>query len=71
VPASLPRATAEKLAAALIAVIRSPDVRARLVGAGAEVMTTTPRETSDFLVREGKRWAGVIQTAGKNLEGNA
>jgi len=71
IPASMPNAAAEKLAAALIAVIRSPDVRARLVGAGAEVMTTTPRETSDFLVRESKRWASVIQRAGTQLEGTA
>ena len=71
VPTSLPAPVAEKLAAALIAVIRMPDIRARLVGAGAEVMTTSPRETSDFLARESKRWAGVIQRAGQQLEGNA
>ncbi len=71
IPATMPAAIANKLALALIAVIRSPDVRARLVGAGAEVMTTSPKETSDFLVGEGKRWAAVIQSAGKQLEGNA
>ena len=71
VPTSLPAPLAEKLAAAMIAVIRMPDIRARLVGAGAEVMTTSPRETSDFLARESKRWAGVIQRAGQQLEGNA
>lgn len=71
IPASMPKAAAEKLAETLIAVIRSPDLRARLVGAGAEVMTTTPKETSDFLAREAKRWAGVIQRAGKQIEGNA
>jgi tripartite-type tricarboxylate transporter receptor subunit TctC len=71
VASTLPAAIAEKLSAALIAVIRSPDVRARLVGAGAEVLTTTPKETSEFLSRESKRWASVIQSAGKQLEGNA
>ncbi len=71
VPTSLPAPLAEKLATALIAVIRMPDIRARLVGAGAEVMTTSPRETSEFLAREAKRWAGVIQRAGLQLEGNA
>lgn len=71
IPASMPAAAAEKLAAALIAVIRSPEIRARMVGAGAEVMTTSPKETSEFLVREGKRWASVIERAGKQLEGNA
>ena len=70
VPASLPKAHAEKLAAALIQVIRSPEIRSRLTEAGAEVMTSTPQETSEFLVRENKRWTGVIQRAGKNLEGN-
>ena len=69
IPASLPKAMAEKLAAALIAVIRLPDIRARLVAAGAEVMTSSPAETTEFLVRDGKRWAGVIQRAGKQLEG--
>lgn len=71
VPTSLPKAHAERLAAALIQVIRSPEIRARLTESGAEVMTSTPQETSDFLAREGKRWAGVIQRAGKQLEGNA
>ena len=71
VPASLPRAQAERLAAALIQIIRSPELRARLTEAGAEVMTSTPQETTEFLVRENKRWATVIQRAGTQLEGNA
>lgn len=71
IPASMPKAAAEKLAETLIAVIRSPELRARLVGAGAEVLTTTPKETTEFLQREGKRWAAVMQRAGKQLEGNA
>ncbi len=39
--------------------------------AGAEVMTSSQQETNDFLVRENKRWASVIQRAGAQLEGNA
>ena len=69
IPSTLPKPIAERLAAALIAVIRSPDIRARLAGAGAEVMTSTPQETTDFLIRDGKRWADVIARAGKQLEG--
>ena len=71
VPASLSKANAEKLAAALIRVIRTPEVRERLVAAGAEAMTSTPAETTEFLARESKRWASVIQRAGAQLEGNA
>ncbi|NML47561.1 tripartite tricarboxylate transporter substrate binding protein [Ramlibacter sp. G-1-2-2] len=70
IPASMPKANAEKLSAALIQVIRAPELRARLTEAGAEVMTSTPQETNDFLAREAKRWAGVIQRAGTQLEGN-
>lgn len=71
VPSTMLPAHAEKLATTLVAVIRSAEVRSRLVGAGAEVMTTTPAETSDFLKREQQRWASVIQRAGAQLEGNA
>ncbi len=71
IPATMPKAVAERLAVALIQVIRAPELRARLAAAGAEVMTSTPKETSDFLAAEAKRWAGVIQRAGAQLEGNA
>lgn len=70
VPTSLPKAHAEKLAAALIQVIRAPDIREKLVAAGAEAMTSTPAETTEFLAREARRWADVIQRAGAQLEGN-
>lgn len=71
IPSAMTKANAEKLAAALIAVIRMPDLRAKLAAAGAEVMTSTPKETSDFLAGEAKRWSGLIQRAGSQLEGNA
>lgn len=71
IPASMPKAHADKLAAALIEVIRTPQMRARLTAAGAEAMTASPQETDAFLARESKRWASVIQRAGAQLEGNA
>jgi tripartite-type tricarboxylate transporter receptor subunit TctC len=71
IPSSMTRANGEKLAAALVAAIRMPDMRAKLAAAGAEVMTSTPQETSEFLVREGKRWSDLIARAGNRLEGNA
>lgn len=64
-------AAVARLGAALIAVIRSPDVRARLAAAGAEVMTSTPKETTDFLQGEARRWSALIRRAGNQLEGNA
>jgi tripartite-type tricarboxylate transporter receptor subunit TctC len=71
IPSTMNKAVAEKLAAALVAVIRMPDIRAKLAAAGAEVMTSNPKETSDFLAGEAKRWSALIQRAGNQLEGNA
>jgi tripartite-type tricarboxylate transporter receptor subunit TctC len=71
IPSTMPKAAAERLAAALIQVIRAPDLRAKLAAAGAEVMTSSPQETTEFLNREAKRWSSVIQRAGSQLEGNA
>ena len=71
IPSTMSKVNAEKLAAALIAVIRMPELRAKLAAAGAEVMTSTPKETSEFLTREGKRWSELIARAGNQLEGNA
>lgn len=71
VASTMAKADVEKLGAALIQVIRAPEMRARLVAAGAEVMTSNPKETTEFLLREGKRWGGLVQRAGAQLEGNA
>jgi tripartite-type tricarboxylate transporter receptor subunit TctC len=71
IPSAMNKANAEKLAAALIAVIRAPELRAKLAAAGAEVMTSSPKETSEFLAREAKRWGDLIARAGNQLEGNA
>jgi tripartite-type tricarboxylate transporter receptor subunit TctC len=71
VASAMPKAAVEKLGAALIAVIRAPEVRARLSAAGAEVMTSTPQEMNQFLVSERQRWSGVISRAGQQLEGTA
>jgi tripartite-type tricarboxylate transporter receptor subunit TctC len=70
IPSAMNKANAAKLSAALVQVIRTPELRARLVALGAEVMTSTPKETSDFLAREAKRWGGLVQRAGQQLEGN-
>ena len=39
---------------------RVADVRARLTGQGAEVVTMTPAEQDQFFAQERKRWAQVV-----------
>lgn len=63
-----PQALIDKLNAELIKVIRSPDVRARLAGQGAEVVTMTPSEQDKFFNQERARWAQVVAQANIKLD---
>jgi tripartite-type tricarboxylate transporter receptor subunit TctC len=65
----MPRQAIERLNTEMIRIIRSPEMRARLLEAGAEVMTSTPIETTDFIAKDRVRWASVIKRAGTQLEG--
>ncbi len=66
---SMPLPAQAKLSAVLIEVIRRPEIRARLVELGAEVLTSTPKETNQWIETDRKRWASVIQRAGTESEG--
>ena len=60
VPKATPEAIVQKLNTALVTAIRNADVRARLAGQGAEVVTMTPAEQDRFFEAERKRWAKVV-----------
>ena len=68
VPAGTPAAVIAKLNAELIRAIRTPDVRARLAGQGAEVVTMTPAEQDKFFQQERARWAQVVAQANIKLD---
>jgi len=68
VPAGTPKAVVDKLNAELIAVIRSPAVRERLVAQGAEVVTMTSPEFTQFFERERKNWAAVVAQGGVKID---
>jgi tripartite-type tricarboxylate transporter receptor subunit TctC len=63
-----PDAVVQKLNQALITVIRSADIRSRLAGQGAEVVTMTPAEEETFFAKERARWAAVVQAANIRLD---
>jgi len=68
VPANTPPAVLAKLSAELTRIIRSPEVRERLVSQGAEVYTMNPAEMSAFFERERKNWASVVAQGGVRLD---
>jgi tripartite-type tricarboxylate transporter receptor subunit TctC len=63
-----PDAIVQRLNAELVRVIRSPDVRARLAGQGAEVVTMTPADQDKFFNQERARWAQVVAQAQIKLD---
>jgi tripartite-type tricarboxylate transporter receptor subunit TctC len=67
-PAKTPPAVIAKLNAELTRIIRSPEVRERLVSQGAEVHTMSPTEFSTFFERERKNWATVVAQGGVKVQ---
>ncbi|MBT9463281.1 tripartite tricarboxylate transporter substrate binding protein [Hydrogenophaga sp.] len=63
-----PPAIIARLNSELIKIIRSPDVRARLTGQGAEVVTMQPAEQDALFERERKRWGEVVAEANIKLD---
>ncbi|WP_421955686.1 Bug family tripartite tricarboxylate transporter substrate binding protein [Polaromonas sp.] len=68
VPRGTPADIVNRLNTELIRIIRSPEIRAKLAGQGAEVVTTTPAQQDDFFNRERSRWAKVVAQAGIRLD---
>ena len=64
VPRGTPDAVVQRLNAELIKAIRAEDVRARLAGQGAEVVTMTPKEQDAFFETERARWGKLVNEAG-------
>lgn len=67
-PKGTPDAIVNRLNTELIRIIRSPDIRSRLAGQGAEVVTMTPLEQDQFFNRERTRWAQVVAKAQIKLD---
>ena len=67
-PRGTPDAIVQRLNAELVRAIRNPDVRARLAGQGAEVVTMTPAEQDVFFANERKRWAQVVAASNIKAE---
>jgi tripartite-type tricarboxylate transporter receptor subunit TctC len=68
VPKGTPEAIVARLNAEFTRIIRSPEVRERLVSQGAEVYTMSPMEFSTFFERERRKWAAVVAQGGVRIE---
>ena len=64
VPAKTPADVVKKVEAQVAQILRRPDVRERLLGAGVEPIGSTREHFADFLKDQGARYEKVIKTAG-------
>ncbi|MFZ4285582.1 Bug family tripartite tricarboxylate transporter substrate binding protein [Variovorax sp. HJSM1_2] len=67
-PNGTPAAVITRLNNELIKIIRSPDIRSRLTGQGAEVVTMLPTEQDQFFNQERTRWAQVVKDGNIRLD---
>ncbi len=68
VPRGTPEAVVQRLNRELVSIIRAPEIRSRLAGQGAEVVTMTPPEQDAFFQKERARWAKVVADAQIRLD---
>jgi tripartite-type tricarboxylate transporter receptor subunit TctC len=68
-PAGLPKATQQKLNAAVSEILREPQTRAGLEKQGLEVETSTPEEFLALMKRESAKWGEVVKRAGIKASG--
>jgi tripartite-type tricarboxylate transporter receptor subunit TctC len=63
-PAKTPRAILERLHSETVRALKSPDVRDKLVGLGADPVGNTMEQYAAFMQNEIAKWAKVIKAAG-------
>lgn len=68
VPAGTPQDVIARLHAETVKAVRSPDLKERLAGLGAEAVGNTPAELAAQIQRESARWAEVIRKQGLKAE---
>jgi tripartite-type tricarboxylate transporter receptor subunit TctC len=69
VPAGTPRPIVEKLYAALIATMATPEVAQRFAAGGVNVVTSkTPEEFGAFVAAETARWGKVVKESGATID---
>jgi tripartite-type tricarboxylate transporter receptor subunit TctC len=67
-PAGTPKPIIDKLHAEMTKAMKTPELRERFAGVGADTVANTPAQFSAFIDAELKKWGQVIRTAGVKLE---
>jgi tripartite-type tricarboxylate transporter receptor subunit TctC len=68
VAAGTPRATVDRINAALNAALKEPQVQERLKTAGLEAVGGSPEQFAKLIAEEGTKWQPIIQRSGAKLD---
>ena len=68
VPAKTPKPVIDKLGAAVVKAVKSPDVVEKIQGLGNDAVGTTPAEFAAILKKDRERWVPVIKASGFKAE---
>ncbi len=63
-PAGLPRPIVNRLNSEIVDIMRTPEMRERLINQGAEPLTTTPEQFSAYIKSEIAKWAKIVRDTG-------
>jgi tripartite-type tricarboxylate transporter receptor subunit TctC len=67
-PAGIPKPVVQKLNAALIQAIRSPEIRQRMAASGFEQWTSTPDEFAAVIKTDRDRWGPIVKASGAKID---
>jgi tripartite-type tricarboxylate transporter receptor subunit TctC len=67
-PAGTPPEVVKKLNAAVVEVLRTNEIKTKLVDQGAEVVGDSPEEFTKFLREDTDKWTKVVKDAGIKIE---
>ena len=68
VPAGTPKPIISRLHAELVKILKSADIRERLISEGADVETCTPEELAAFVRAEIPKWSKAVKDSGSKID---
>jgi tripartite-type tricarboxylate transporter receptor subunit TctC len=68
VPANTPQDIIQRLNAETIKILKKPEVRAKLIAAGLEPISSTPKEFADYVRAETDKWRKIVADSGAKAE---
>ena len=67
-PANTPKLVIDKLNAEVVRVLRTPEMKEKMIGLGTEVVANTPEQFAQYLREEMAKWSKIVKDAGIKLE---